>query len=69
MNIEYFQIIDGKYYDNDGNEVTKEAYEKACIVPENPKTGLNVNYLYAVLIPLVALSSYVVIRKAKKFSK
>lgn len=63
------KIVDGKYYDNDGNEVTKEAYEKACIVPENPKTGLNVNYLYAVLIPLVALSSYVVIRKAKKFSR
>lgn len=63
------KIVDGRYYDNDGNEVTKEAYEKACTVPENPKTGLNVNYLYAVLIPLVALSSYVVIRKAKKFSR
>lgn len=63
------KIEDGKYYDKEGKEVTKEAYEKACTVPENPKTGLNVNYLYAVLIPLVALSSYVVIRKARKFSR
>lgn len=63
------KIVDGRYYDKDGKEVTKDAYEKACTVPENPKTGLNVNYLYAVLIPLVALSSYVVVRKAKKFSR
>lgn len=63
------KIVDGKYYDNNGYEVSKEDYEKACTIPENPKTGSNVSYIYAVLISLVALSSYAVVRKAKKFSR
>lgn len=63
------KIVDGKYFDNNGFEVSKEDYEKACTTPENPKTGTNVSYIYAVLISLVALSSYAVVRKAKKFSR
>lgn len=63
------KIVDGKYYDNNGYEVSKEDYEKACTTPENPKTGSNVSYIYAILISLVALSSYAVVRKAKKFSR
>lgn len=62
------KIENDTYYNKDGNVVTKEEYEKSCL-PDNPKTGLNVNYLYAVLIPLVALSSYVVVKKARKFSR
>ncbi|MBE6160535.1 MAG: hypothetical protein E7157_05785 [Lactobacillales bacterium] len=63
------KIVDGKYYDNNGFEVTKEEYEKACTTPKNPKTGSNVSYIYAVLISLVAISSYAVVRKARKFSR
>ena len=67
-NISKKEIENNTYYNKDGNVVTKEEYEKSCL-PDNPKTGLNVNYLYAVLIPLVALSSYVVVKKARKFSR
>ena len=63
------KIENGKYYDNNGKEVTKAEYDKACTTPDNPKTGLNNNILYGVLITLVAASSYVVVRKARKFSR
>lgn len=33
------QIVDNKYYDANGNEVSKEAYDKSCTTPENPQTG------------------------------
>lgn len=65
----YCEIKEGKYYDNEGNEVSKVEYEKECVTPKNPKTGLNNNILYGILISLVALSSYVVVRKFRRFSK
>ena len=30
----YCEVVDGKYYDDKGNEVSKAAYEKACTTPE-----------------------------------
>ena len=63
------KIEDGKYYDNEGFEVSKEDYEKACTTPDNPKTGTTINIAYGVLITLVAISSYAVVRKVKKFSR
>ena len=41
---------DGKYFDKNGNSVSKEAYFESCGVVENPKTGL--------MIPIVILSLF-----------
>ena len=36
---------DGKYYDKNGNSVSKEAYFESCGVVENPKTGLMIPFV------------------------
>ena len=41
---------DGKYFDKNGNSVSKEAYFESCGVVENPKTGL--------MIPLIMLGIF-----------
>jgi len=59
------QIVDGKYYDDKGNEVTEAEYKTACDAPENPQTG---SFLpYAVIIAGVAIAGglYFVTKKNK----
>lgn len=43
---------DGKYYDKNGNLVSKEAYFESCGVVENPKTG---SKLTIILLPLIII--------------
>ena len=60
------QIVDDIYYDANGNEVSKEAYEKACVTSENPQTG---SFLpYTLIIAGLALAGwlYYVTKKNNK---
>ena len=48
------KIENGKYYDNNGNEVTETEYKAACETTENPQTG---SFLpYAVIVGGVAVA-------------
>lgn len=50
------QVVDGTYYDANGNEVSKEAYDASCTTAENPQTG---NFLpYTLIIAGVAIAGW-----------
>ena len=55
------RIENGKYYDADGRETTKEAYEAACI--ENPTTGSFLPYAVILAGAGLAVVLYLVSRK------
>ena len=48
----------GEYYDNNGNQVTKEEYEKACS-SENPQTGSAVSYVIIVGGIALAVAAFI----------
>lgn len=58
------RIESGKYYDKNGNEVTKDAYYKSC---PNPKTGVNMYYVYGIATVAIAFVLYMATRKVRKF--
>lgn len=60
------KVKDGKYYDNDGNEITKSQYDKLC---GNPKTGNQTFYMYGIATVGIAFVLYMFTRKIRKFSK
>ncbi len=47
---------DGKYYDKNGNSVSKEAYFESCGVVENPKTGLMIPVIILGLFGIMGIS-------------
>lgn len=59
------KIVDGKYYDDKGNEVTEAEYKEACENPENPQTGSFIPY--AIIIGGIALAGglYFITKKNK----
>ena len=59
------KIVDGKYYDDNGNEVTKEEYERICLNPENPQTGSFVPYAVIIGGIVVAVGLYLFTKKNK----
>ncbi len=59
------EIVDGKYYDDNGVEVTKEEYEAACLNPENPQTGSFLPYAVILGGVIVALGIYMFTKKNK----
>ncbi len=58
---------DGKYYDKNGNSVSKEAYFESCGVVENPKTGIELPL--ALLIMSVILGIHILLRNKNYFRK
>ena len=52
---------DGKYYDKNGNSVSKEAYFESCGVVENPKTGIILSL--TTLIIFTILGIYILLKK------
>lgn len=59
------EIVDGKYYDDNGNEVTKEEYEAICLNPENPQTGSFLPYAVIIGGVVVAAGLYMFTKKNK----
>lgn len=60
------RVVDGVYYDANGNEVSEEAYNAACTTAENPQTG---SFLpYTLIIAGIALAGwlYYVTKKNNK---
>ena len=58
---------DGKYFDKNGNSVSKEAYFESCGVVENPKTGLIIAWF---IVPSLLLGiSIMIISKRKTIIK
>ena len=55
------KVVNGKYYDANGNEVSEEAYNEACTTSENPQT--NDNIMMYLTLGLISLSSLAVIIK------
>ncbi len=60
------KIVDGKYYDNNGNIVSKSAYEAACGV-ENPETGINTTIIVVIAGTLLVIGCYAFFRKNKMY--
>ena len=60
------KVENNKYYDNNGNEVTKTEYDKLC---GNPKTGNQTFYMYGIATVGIAFVLYMFTRKIRKFSK
>ena len=58
-------IENGKYYDDNGNEVTKEEYERICLNPENPQTGSFLPYAVIIGGIVVAVGLYMFTKKNK----
>ena len=59
------EIVDGKYYDDNGVEVTKEEYEEICLNPENPQTGSFLPYAVIIGGIVVAIGLYMFTKKNK----
>ena len=59
------EIVDGKYYDDNGVEVTKEEYEEICLNPENPQTGSFLPYAVIIGGIVVAVGLYMFTKKNK----
>lgn len=59
------EIVDGKYYDDNGVEVTKEEYEEICLNPENPQTGSFLPYAVIIGGVVVAAGLYMFTKKNK----
>lgn len=57
----------GVYYDNNGNQVTKEEYDKAC-TSENPQTGSAVSYVIIVGGILLAGAAFFMTKKSKIYN-
>lgn len=57
----------GVYYDNNGNQVTKEEYDKAC-TSENPQTGSAVSYVIIVGGILLAGAAFFMTKKSKLYN-
>ena len=60
------QVVNGVYYDANGNEVSEEAYNEVCATSENPQTG---SFLpYTLIIAGLALAGwlYYVTKKNNK---
>lgn len=57
----------GEYYDNNGNQVTKEEYEKACS-SENPQTGSAVSYVIIVGGIALAVAAFMMTKKSKIYN-
>ena len=47
---------DGKYFDKNGNSVSKEAYFESCGVVENPKTGLMIPLIMLIIFGMMGIS-------------
>ena len=60
------KVVDGKYYDNNGNIVSKAAYEAACGI-ENPETGINTTIVVVITGTLLAIGCYAFFRKNKMY--
>ncbi len=58
---------DGKYYDKNGNSVSKEAYFESCGVVENPKTGLMIPLIILGLFGITGIS--LIIKRKTYFEK
>ena len=57
--------VDGRYYDDNGVEVTKEEYEEICLNPENPQTGSFLPYAVIIGGIVVAVGLYMFTKKNK----
>lgn len=60
------QVVDGIYYDANGNEVSKEAYDASCTTQENPQTGNFLPYTLIVVGIAIAGGLYLVTKKNNK---
>ena len=60
------QIVDGVYYDANGNEVSEEAYNEACTTAENPQTGSFLPYTLIIIGLALAGWLYYVTKKNNK---
>ena len=60
------QIVDGVYYDANGNEVSEEAYNEACTTAENPQTGSFLPYSLIIIGLALAGWLYYVTKKNNK---
>lgn len=60
------QIVDGVYYDANGNEVSEEAYNEACAPAENPQTGSFLPYTLIIIGLALAGWLYYVTKKNNK---
>ena len=61
-------VENNKYYDANGNEVTKAEYEAACTNPENPQTGAELPILVLVGGALLAGGIYLMTKKNKMYN-
>ncbi len=59
-------VSNNKYYDANGNEVSKEQYEKSCNVKENPQTGSFLPFTIVIAGIAVAGGLYFVAKKNNK---
>lgn len=62
------KVENDKYYDANGNEVTKAEYEAACTNPENPQTGAELPILVLVGGALLAGGIYLMTKKNKMYN-
>ena len=58
---------DDKYYDKNGNSVSKEAYMESCGVVENPQTGSILSIFIIFLATLIIMGIYKYSKKTKLF--
>ncbi len=63
------EVVDGKYYDTNGNQVSKEAYDAACTTAENPQTGSFLPYTIIIAGVAIAGGLYLVTKKNNKIYK
>ena len=63
-----YKKIDGKYYDSDGNEISKLDYEKAC-PKSNPKTGYYIPISVGVVVIILAMVALIIIKRKNKLIK
>lgn len=62
------KVENNKYYDANGNEVTKAEYEAACTNPENPQTGAELPILVLVGGALLTAGIYLMTKKNKMYN-
>lgn len=60
-------VSNGKYYDNNGNEVTEAAYTAACTTTENPQTGSFLPYVVIIAGVAVAVGLAIATKKNKMY--
>ncbi len=60
--------VDGVFYDNNGNVVTEDAFQRSCKVVANPKTGAFLPIMILVFA-LVSLVLFFLINKFRKFRR